>query len=136
MTVKVNSDSPIVMVDDNAIDYLAAKRFINKSIISNNLIYFESGEDFIDHLKRSSINNVPIDISVVLMDINMPGLNGHQTTEVIRGLPEYSERPLILMLTSSNDYKDREKAFRAGANGYLEKPFHPEGYIDLFNSLV
>lgn len=136
MTPKIISTSPIVMVDDNQVDYLAAKRFISKSKISNELIYFESGEDFIDHLKTATNNKVPIDISVVLMDINMPGLNGHQATEIIRNLPEYRERPLIFMLTSSSDFKDQEKAHKSGADGFLEKPFSPEGYIDLFNSLA
>lgn len=136
MTAKITSNSPIIMVDDNEIDYLAAKRYISKSKISNDLIYFESGEEFIDYLKKHSSDTSPLDIALVLMDVNMPGLNGHQTTELIRKLPKYTTKPQIFMLTSSTDLKDKERARISGADGLFEKPFSPEGYIALFNSLI
>lgn len=132
----MKSNNSIIMVDDNEVDYFAAKRFIRKSKLDNELIYFESGEDFLDYLKKYSYDDTPINIGLILMDVNMPGLNGHDTTKLIREIPKFQTDPPIYILTSSRDFKDKESAKESGANGFLEKPFVPEGYIDLFNSFV
>jgi two-component system, OmpR family, KDP operon response regulator KdpE len=58
---------------------------------------------------------------VVLLDINMPGKGGIETCKEIQRL---SPRPVVLMLTVRVGNEDKAKAFEAGADGYVTKPFH------------
>jgi two-component system, OmpR family, KDP operon response regulator KdpE len=58
---------------------------------------------------------------VVLLDIEMPGIDGIQTCREIKKL---SPRPVVLMLTVRDGEQDRAKAFEAGADDYVTKPFH------------
>lgn len=135
-TIKINLDKPIAMIDDNIVDFEAASRFIKKSQLRNKLIHFISGEDFIAFLKENASAAAESTPALALMDINMLGLNGHQTTEIIRNMPEYRDMPVIYMFTSSSDFKDQDKARNAGANGFLVKPFSPQEYIELFNKFA
>jgi two-component system KDP operon response regulator KdpE len=57
---------------------------------------------------------------VVLLDINLPGLDGIETCEEIQRLPA---RPQVLMLTVRDSEEDKAKAFEAGADDYITKPF-------------
>jgi two-component system, OmpR family, KDP operon response regulator KdpE len=58
---------------------------------------------------------------VVLLDVEMPGKGGIETCKEIKGL---SRRPVVLMLTVRDGAEDRARAFEAGADDYVTKPFH------------
>ncbi len=58
---------------------------------------------------------------LILMDVNMPGLDGHETTTRMRGLAELKEIPIIA-LTANKSEGERELALVAGCNGYISKP--------------
>ena len=58
---------------------------------------------------------------VVLLDVEMPGIDG---IEICREIKKLSPRPVVLMLTVRDGGEDRAKAFEAGADDYVTKPFH------------
>lgn len=126
---------PIVMVDDEQLDFQLVKLFHKRSCLSNPLLHFFNGAEFLAYLESSKEGAVPLP-AVVLMDINMPNMNGFEVIEKIRCDEHFMSTPFIMMLTSSDDPRDRERADTAGANGYLVKPFNPNFYLDFFNSLV
>ncbi len=64
---------------------------------------------------------------VVLLDINMPGKGGIETCREIQRL---SPRPVVFMLTVRDGAEDKAKAFEAGADGYLTKPFHLSALVE------
>ena len=74
--------------------------------------------------------------ALILMDLNMPGLDGIETTALLRSKPEFEHVPVIAMLTSSVDRQDRHRAATAGADAYFSKPLNPTDYIELFNSFA
>lgn len=135
MNFKLYLEGPVIMVDDNELDYYAASRMAKKSKLANPWLYCASGEDFLVYLDMVKLGKKEMP-ALVLMDINMPGLNGHETIAIVRQDASFKDLPIIAMLTSSVDILDREKANNAGANDYLEKPATPEDYIKLFNSFV
>ncbi len=65
---------------------------------------------------------------LVLMDIQLPGIDGLETTKRIRGSEAGGELPIVA-LTSYAMTGDREKALNAGCTGYLEKPINPETFM-------
>jgi CheY-like chemotaxis protein len=75
------------------------------------------------------IENTP-DLSVVLMDIMMPEMDGYQTMREIRKYPQYRTLP-ILALTAKAMKGDREKCLEAGASDYIAKPVNTEQLLSL-----
>ena len=72
---------------------------------------------------------------VVLMDIQLPGIDGYEATRRIRALPEGKDVPIIA-LTSYAMTGDREKALAAGCTGYIEKPLNPDTILDEIRSFM
>jgi two-component system cell cycle response regulator DivK len=67
-------------------------------------------------------------VDLIIMDIKMPKMDGHETTRRIRRLKKYKSIPIIA-LTSYAMMEDREKAMKAGCTGYMSKPITPETFI-------
>jgi two-component system cell cycle response regulator DivK len=66
-------------------------------------------------------------LDLIIMDIKMPKMDGHETTRRIRRLKKYKSIPIIA-LTSYAMMEDREKAMKAGCTGYMSKPITPETF--------
>ena len=66
--------------------------------------------------------------SLILMDIQLPGIDGYEATRLIKAKPALSAIPLIVV-TSYALSGDDAKAFAAGANGYVSKPFSPRALL-------
>lgn len=71
---------------------------------------------------------------VVVSDIGMPGMNGYELAERLRGLPAYASVPLIAV-TGFAMYDDRERATGAGFDAFLTKPINPTDLIELVKRL-
>ena len=65
---------------------------------------------------------------LVLLDIQLPGMDGYEVARTLRGLPAYSAMPIIAV-TSHAMVGDREKALASGCTGYIEKPIDPENFV-------
>ena len=72
---------------------------------------------------------------LILMDIQLPGLDGYETTRQIRTNPELKQTPIIAV-TSYAMTEDREKAINAGCNGYIEKPINPKTFFKQIQRFV
>ena len=125
---------PIAMVDDEKLDHEIVERFHRRSGLRNPLVHFADGMAFFAYLDEVDAGLAPLP-AVVLMDINMPRMNGFETVEALRSRERFRDVPIVLMLTSSDDLRDKEQALAAGADGYLLKPYDPRRYLDLFLSL-
>lgn len=126
---------PIVMVDDEELDHELVRRFHKRSGLANPLLPFADGEAFLAFLERVKNDTAPLP-ALVLMDINMPRMTGFETVETMRRDPFYRSVPVVMMMTSSSDQRDREQARTVGADGVLVKPFNPRGYLELFAALA
>lgn len=140
LTIRIPIDlgdgtSSIVMVDDEEIDHEMVERFHKRSGIANPLIHFSGGEAFIAHLETVKSGAAPLPV-LVLMDVNMPRMDGFETVETMRRDEFFRHLPVVMMLTSSSDTRDRERARTAGADGYLLKPYNPRSYLEFFVSLM
>lgn len=105
----MNAKIKVLMVDDEEKFRTTTKKLLNRRGFET--IIAESGEEAIDKLKESP--------HVIILDIKMPGMDGHQTLKEIRNL--YPGLPVI-MLTGHGDLPSAQEALSEGAFDYLSKP--------------
>ena len=108
----------ILVVDDNEVNILIAKRFLSKwgFIID----FASNGEEAIHKIIENNYD-------LVFMDIRMPGIDGFDATRIIREIPgDYFKCLPIIALTASTLHNENEKFKEAGMNGHILKPFNPD----------
>jgi PAS domain S-box-containing protein len=106
----------ILIVDDDARNAFALSKLINEKGVKMHIA--ASAAKALEMLER-------IEVSLILTDIMMPGMDGYELIKTLRQLPRYHKTPIIA-LTAKAMKGDREKCLEAGANDYLSKPIDPE----------
>lgn len=86
-----------------------------------NVISAEHGAEGVEKLRDA-------DLDVIITDINMPVMNGFEFIQQVRNGPDKSRLPILVLSTESEPEK-RERARKAGATGWIVKPFDPEKLI-------
>lgn len=122
----MSKQNPLVLiVEDVESNYLYLQAVLTK--ITNNVVWVENGVDAVKYVKENA------EIDIILMDLQMPVMDGYRTTEIIRSWPEdkYQQLPIIALSASAMD-EFRQRAFEVGMNGYITKPFLPK---DLFQTI-
>lgn len=134
MKTCVTDNGPIIMVDDSENDAFIAQRCYRRAKISNPFIVFQRGSAMIEYLERvrSGAELMP---AAVLLDINMPEMNGFEVLKAVRSCPEFQTLPVILMLTNSDNPSDIAKARELGADDFTVKPARFEDYVAFFQAL-
>lgn len=114
----------IVLYADDDIDDKNWVKEACKSLNSSLQIEFvESGRSVLDYLKNSDGVDRP---SLIVLDLNMPELDGRQTLKALKSNPAYKDIPVVIVTTSSNSM-DKDVCKRLGASLFLIKP---NNYID------
>ena len=127
----------ILLVEDNKSDIDLTLRALKKSNISNKIIVAEDGEEAIDYLHGTGkysgrdITNFP---ALILLDINLPKLNGFEVLRRIRG-DERTRRVLVIILTSSKEEQDIANGYDLGVNSYIRKPVDFNQFIHAISQL-
>ncbi|RZK57227.1 MAG: PAS domain S-box protein [Pedobacter sp.] len=116
--ISIYTDKKVLVVDDNEVNILIAKRFLSKWGLE--IEFASSGEEAINKIVSNKYD-------LVFMDIRMPGMDGFDTTRIIRDLKDdyYKQLPIIA-LTASTLHNENSKFADCGMNGHILKPFNPE----------
>jgi len=120
----------ILIVEDSEDDFYATKRAFNKANLHNPIQRAISGEEALSWLQKSA-NNKP---GLILLDLNMPGLDGRKTLEFIKQDISLKSIPVII-LTTSDDERDIKACYDLGANTYIQKPVDFDGLIEAMKRL-
>lgn len=115
----------IIVVDDNDADIELLKDQLETDSYAHNFHSLHDGEELLPYLE----NNPSQAPDLILLDINMPRMNGHEALQLLKKHPVYRKVPVAILTTSSNS-ADVELAREAGANGFIVKP-GDFGYYDL-----
>lgn len=117
--------------------------FINKLVlkgmnISSDIKVSTNGEDALAYLKKNFKENNPGKCpTLILLDINMPVMNGFEFLDAIKNIPEINNEDLhVCMLTSSTNPEDIRRAKEYNIQGYLDKPLTPEKIQQVFNDVL
>jgi len=106
-------------------DYKHSQIIVTRLLKKNNFEYImvvENGAEALEEVKKQKFD-------LILMDMQMPVMNGFEATERIRHLPEYRDTPIIA-LTAFAMKGDREKCLEAGATDYIPKPIDSHEFIE------
>ena len=111
----------ILLVEDYKHSQIIVTRLLKKNSFES-IVVVENGAEALEQVKKQKFH-------LILMDMQMPVMNGFEATEKIRQLPEYKDTPIIA-LTAFAMKGDREKCLEAGATDYIPKPIDSQEFIE------
>ncbi|ANE52379.1 response regulator [Flavisolibacter tropicus] len=125
----------ILMVEDDSLDTMDIQRTLDKMKIMYKLQVVKNGEEAILSLQEREQESALPDI--VLIDLNMPKMNGLEFLQVVRSTPAWKALKCFV-ITTSEEKVDRETANRLGVSGYIVKPFklNNPSSMDSFNLMI
>jgi CheY-like chemotaxis protein len=121
----------ILLVEDDDIDVMTVKRAFKKNNISNPLQIASNGIDALEIL-RSGV--MPSNNRIVLLDINMPRMDGIEFLRELRADPVL-RTTTVIVLTTSNEDRDRVHAYELNVAGYLLKPVTFMNFVEIMATL-
>lgn len=112
----------ILLVEDNEFNQMVAVDTLSNEIPGITIDVAATGMDALEKIKSASYD-------VILMDIQMPEMNGYQATHAIRQLPSPLGKTIIIAMTANTLQREIEKCFEAGMDDFISKPFDPKDLI-------
>ena len=128
---------PILLIEDNPDDVELTMRALEKSRISNEVVVARDGVEGLDYLYgRGDFAGRDLDImpQVILLDLNMPRMNGLEFLQRIRA-DERTRLLPVVVLTTSNEDRDKIESYKLGANSYVRKPVDFQQFVDAVQHL-
>ena len=121
----------ILLVEDDQIDQMNVRRAFEKNKIMNPLYIAENGLEALEMLRDG---RVPNERRLILLDLNMPKMNGIEFLRSLRADEALSHTPVVV-LTPSNDEQDKVNAYDLNVAGYLLKPVTFTNFVELTAAL-
>lgn len=134
----VEGSQTILVVDDSDDDYDATARALYRGRnLRNPLRRCEDGQEALDYLFRTGRYTAKADAprpGIILLDLNMPGIDGRAVLAKIKGDGSLCSIPVIVM-TNSNAKRDIDACYEMGANTYIQKPLDWQSFLEAMDRL-
>jgi len=127
----------ILLVEDNPADELLTVRVLERGRIANRINVARDGQEALDFLRceGAHADRDPCDLpTVVLLDLKLPKLDGHEVLQAIRADERLRTLPVVIM-TSSSEESDIKRSYGLGANSYVRKPVDFEQFSEAVRQL-
>jgi CheY-like chemotaxis protein len=121
----------ILLVEDDQVDVMNVKRAFDRNRIANPLYVAGDG---IEGLRMLRSGEVPSERRIILLDLNMPKMNGIEFLRELRSDPALQLTPVVV-LTTSNDERDKIEAYNLNVAGYLLKPVTFINFVEVMAAL-
>ncbi len=122
----------ILLVEDDLVDIKTVQRAFKENKITNPLHVVENGEEALAYLRNegsySDTSKAPRP-GVILLDLNMPVMNGVEFMEIAKADEDLKTIPIVV-LTTSREEADRMKSYKHSAAGYIVKPVEFAKFVD------
>jgi CheY-like chemotaxis protein len=132
----MNTKIQILIADDDSEDTMLIREALIENQIENKVQRVENGEELMDYLKNtgnySNKEKYPLP-GVIMLDLNMPKMDGREALKEIKGDINLCSIPIIVFTTSSND-KDLNLSYKFGANSYISKPVTFSSMVELMRT--
>ncbi len=119
----------VLVVDDDEVDVMMIQRAFERTKVVNKIVFASDGIEALELLRGESIAAIPRPY-LVLLDINMPRMNGIEFLEALRS-DENLKDTTVFVLTTSADKRDQCAAYRENVAGYIVKSNTGEEFTDL-----
>jgi two-component system response regulator len=127
----------LLLVEDNPDDEVLTLRALRKHNLVNEIVVARDGQEALDYLfgeGEYSGRDTRVLPQVILLDLNLPKVDGLQVLERLRAEPQTRHIPVVV-LTSSNQEQDMLRSYDLGANGYVRKPVDFEQFLEAARQL-
>ncbi len=125
----------ILLVDDDEVDVMNVQRAFRKNNILNPLFIANNGLEALDLLRGNNGKQaIPDERRLVLLDLNMPKMGGIEFLRVVRADPKLRSLTVIV-LTTSDDERDKVEAYNLNVAGYLVKPVTFMAFVEAMATL-
>lgn len=125
-TTKLNQ--PILLVEDNPVDLDLTLRAFKSRKLANPVEIARDGEEALAFIEKWR-NGDPLPV-VILLDLNLPKVNGLEVLEAIKKHPDFRIIPVVV-LTTSSESRDVRTAYQLGANSYIVKPVDFDKFMEV-----
>ena len=126
----MRDSKPILLVEDDRVDTMMVERAFKDIKIANPLVRTTTGEQALEYLRNES-NKKPC---VILLDLNMPRMNGMEFLEVIKADETLKKIP-VAALTTSREEHDIADCFKLGVAGYIVKPVDYKKFVEAIRAI-
>lgn len=128
---------PILLVEDDQVDVMTVKRALKVNKITNPLFIVPNGEEALNFLRHqggfSNIEKSPRP-GIILLDLNMPVMNGIEFLKLVKADPDLKRIPVVVLTTSKAD-EDRVESFNLSVAGYIIKPVEFEKFVEAVKTI-
>ncbi len=122
---------PVLLVEDDIVNAMAVRRVFSDLRVPKPVVHSENGEEALKYLRDGS-NGRP---ELILLDLNMPGMNGIEFLRIIKGDSVLRSIPVV-MLTTSDDERDIAECFDLNVAGYVIKPLDGELFVETLETVA
>ena len=126
----MRNSKPVLLVEDDAIDAMTVQRAFRELRVINPLAHVRNGEEALDYLNDPASERP----CVILLDLNMPKMNGTEFLEVAKADRSLRSIPVII-LTTSNEERDVLASFKHSVAGYIVKPVDYKKFVEAVRTI-
>jgi len=124
----------ILLVEDNEGDILLTSEALEDGKILNKLSVVRDGKEAIEFLDKNGKYKKAITPDLILLDVNLPKMNGHEVLKYVKQHKELKKIPVI-MLTTSSSKEDINSSYQNYANCYITKPIEVDDFMKAVNQI-
>ncbi|KHJ38305.1 response regulator rcp1 [Pedobacter glucosidilyticus] len=130
--IKKTINSAIWIAEDDPDDRLMLKEAFEEFNYTKPLVFFEDGEKIIESLKKKRIKWKP---NLILLDLNMPKINGHEVLAFIKANENTKNIPVIIFTTSKSE-EEKKESLKMGARDFITKPYKFKDMLKIAGDLI
>lgn len=120
----------IVVADDDPDDRMMIEEAFEENRLKNNLAFVEDGEQLIAYLKENGARGRRDPVGVILLDLNMPRMDGREALKVIKSDPELQRIPVVVLTTSKAE-EDILRTYDLGVSSFITKPVTFDALVEV-----
>ncbi len=124
------TNKPILLVEDDQVDTMTVIRALKEIHVTNPLVHLENGEEAVRYLQDAQSEKP----CIILLDLNMPIMNGIEFLHVIKHDDKLKCIPVVV-LTTSEEQQDKVNSFNLGVAGYMAKPVDYRQFVEVMRSI-
>jgi len=125
----MQNSKPILLVEDDDVDAITTRRALKEINVSNKLVHRVNGEEGLKYLQEDEPQPC-----VILLDLNMPRMNGFEFLQVVKASEEFKKIPVVVLTTSDAD-QNVVDSYKLGVAGYITKPVDYKQFVEAMRTL-